>query len=168
MKYFCIILFIIINLHINAIGNDLKGITTLLVVLEEQENDEFVIDDTPFTDGIFNALWEKSCIFFDVRLNTPINIVSDNLEVKSYLGTAQDSGADGILLIKFHYYTIKEGHGIRLKANEIMYNIYSLNTMKTIRSGKYQLTINKYVDSSPEKSAFLKNTGYDMLTKIYK
>lgn len=147
-------------------NNEIAGITTTLVIMEEQENDTFVINATPFTDGIFDALWQKEYIFFDMRITEPITIVYNQLDVKPFLETARQSGADSILLIKFHYNVEKEGNNYRLTADEIVYHLYSLSSMKTLRVGRKELHIDQIITRA-EKNPLLRKIGFSMLNDIY-
>ncbi|OHD19767.1 MAG: hypothetical protein A2086_10430 [Spirochaetes bacterium GWD1_27_9] len=167
MKKLIVILFVFF-ISFYCFSQKISGITTTLIIIEEQENDTFVNDSTPFTDGIFNAMWEKEFIFFDMKIDKPIKVVSGMLEIQSYVNDARGAGADSILLIKFNYKTKKEGAGIRLSATEALYNLYSLNTMKSLRNGKIKLNISEYIENNDKKNAFLKNTGNDILNDIYK
>jgi hypothetical protein len=144
------------------------NVSTTLVIVEEQENEKFIAEGSPVTDGIFDALWDKSdYIFFDISVKEPIKTVFDELDVKQYMMTAKESGADSILLIKFHYFSDTERTGIRLKASEYSYNLYSLNEMKTLRSGKIRLKIDELVDVKAKEGS-LKRLGVNILNEIYK
>ncbi|HOV14501.1 MAG TPA: hypothetical protein PK771_09480 [Spirochaetota bacterium] len=167
MKKLFFILSFMISVTFLYSQNELNSLNTVLIIVDEEENNSFVTEATPFTDGIFKAMWEKEYIFFDLRLEDPIKVVSNNLEVGPFIGAAKSSGADSILLIKIAYSSKKEGYGLRITATDLYYNIYSLNSMKTIKSGKKKININQRVDNVEQKNAFLKNTGFDILYEIY-
>ena len=163
------IFFILFILSINILfcQNELSSLNTILIVVDEEENNSFVTETTPFTDGIFKAMWEKDHIFFDMRLEDPIRIISGVPEVKPFIGAAEGAGADSILLIKISYFSEKEGAGLRVNANELYYNFYSLNSMKSLKNGKKKLNVNQHIDNVEQKNAFLKNTGFEILNDIY-
>jgi len=114
MKIKLVIVFIVLQLF-NLFGlTELNSLNTVLIIVDEEENNSFVTEYTPFTDGVFKAMWERECIFFDLRLETPIRVVANNLEVTPFIGAAKGSGADSILLIKVSYTSKKEGAGLRV------------------------------------------------------
>lgn len=143
------------------------GVYSTLVIVEEQENGKFT-NDSPFTDGIFEGLWKKSeFIFFDMSIDKPLNSIYDQLDIKPFLGVAEEAGADSILLIQFRYSAEEEGAGLRLKANEYAYNLYSLYQLKSLRSGIEKIRINDHVEKN-NKDRTLKKIGMNVLNSIYK
>ncbi|MCK4799063.1 MAG: hypothetical protein KAT05_16940, partial [Spirochaetes bacterium] len=164
---FC--LFLSMNFFFSAAK--IKGIYTTLVVVEEQENEKFVSKiskSSPVTDGIFEALWNKNeYIFFDMMIDKPLSIVQDKLDIEPFLLAARESGADSILLIKFHYSSKEEKAGLRIKADGVFFNLYSLNHLKSIREGEIKVKVNEYIEIS-KKVETLKKIGFNVLNKIYK
>jgi hypothetical protein len=165
-KYFFVFLFIFLMVFS---VNSLSSIdhSTALVILEEKENNDFVIEATPFSDGIFNALWDKELIFFDMKIEKPIKLVLDVLDIKPYLDEAKNSGADIIVAIKFDYKLSTVKMGYKIIAKEIQYNIFSLNEMKSLRNGKKALKMDQFVESNEKKIIFLKKFGYDIMNEIF-
>ena len=64
-KLFYILPFILISIG-STFSSVRADFTTILIIIEEQENDNFVMETTPFSDGIFDALWNKEWLFFDI------------------------------------------------------------------------------------------------------
>ena len=164
---FC--LFLSMNFFFSAAK--IKGIYTTLVVVEEQENEKFVSKiskSSPVTDGIFEALWKNNdYIFFDMAIDTPLLTVEKQLDIKPFLDVARESGADSILLIKFHYNSKKEKAALRINAHELSYNLYSLNHLKSLKVGEIKFKVNKLVQVA-KKQAVLKKIGYKVLNEIYR
>lgn len=166
-KVICLVMFIF-SLTFLFSQNEFDSINTVLIVVDEEENGSFVTEYTPFTDGIFKAMWDREYIFFDMRLEDPIKLTSGKLEVNPYLNEAKASGADTILLVKVTYFSKKEGAGLRINAKDFYYNIYSIGGMKSIRHGRGDLQINEHIDNIEQKNAFLKNSGFEILNKIFR
>ena len=78
-----------------------RSVFTTLVIIEEKENNIFASESSPVSDGIFDALWDRNeCIFFDMKIDKPLMMADDQLDIKPFMGLARGSGADSILLIK--------------------------------------------------------------------
>lgn len=149
-------------------GNKISGIYTTLIILEERENENFILENSSIIDGIFEALWNKNeYIFFDMMIDKPLSIVQDKLDIEPFLLAARESGADSILLIKFHYSSKEEKAGLRIKADGVFFNLYSLNHLKSIREGEIKVKVNEYIEIS-KKVETLKKIGFNVLNKIYK
>jgi hypothetical protein len=147
---------------------DKPDFSTILIIIEEQENENFVTEATPFSDGIFEALWKKEYIFFDMKIDKPINVVYDQLDVKQYFQMARESGADSLLLVKFHYSYAKDtDKRYRLNSGNTYYNLYSLNSMKSFGSGEIKSSINVTVDNANDKERYLRKAGFDILNEIF-
>jgi hypothetical protein len=167
MNKFLFILFFILLIAVSTFSLNHFDTATTLVVLEEKENGDFPVEFTPFSDGVFSALWDKECMFFDMKISKPLNFVSNMLDVKPFLNEARGSGADSLLLIKFDYKTVLEKTGIKISVDEIAYNFYSLDAMKSIKSVKKSIAYNKFVETEDEKIKEIKNFGYSLLNEIY-
>jgi hypothetical protein len=140
---------------------------TMLVIIEEAENGIISAEESPFSDGVYNALWEKSTsIFFDMRIKNSIPVVSGNLNVEPYIKTAKDNGADSIILIKFDYISIEKGDKLELKIDDASYNIYSINRVAIIKAGKKSINYKDTI-SKKDKDQLLRKIGYDLLSEIY-
>jgi len=140
---------------------------TTLVIIEEQQNGE-MSKESLVADGIFDALWDiNENIFFDMVIEKPFLLVENQLDVKPFLQDARKSGADSLLLIKFNYTLADEGPGFRIKADEVKFNLYSLNKLKSLRNGDKKLSYNELIDKK-DKEKILKDLGYKMLKEIYK
>lgn len=145
----------------------ISGINTILVIIEEKENNNFIIEKSPISDGIFNAMWEKEeFIFFDMKIDSSIPVKGSYLDVKPYINVAKSSGADSIFLIKINYVTNYEKDGYRIKLDEVSYNLYSLKSLNSIISGAKKININKYVKKEA-KDQTLKGIGYKFLNELY-
>jgi hypothetical protein len=166
-KYFYILIFIIFNFTAIYPGQK-PDFTTILIIIEEQENNLFVTETTPFSDGIFNALWKKEYIFFDMKIDKPVRVITDQLDVKQYFPIARESGADSLLVIKFHYSFVRQpDKKYLLNTDNTMYNLYSLNSMKSFASGQIRTSSKETLDTSEDKDKFLKQAGADMLDEIF-
>jgi hypothetical protein len=163
-----IILLTFIIILFNSAKKIIPGVTTTLVIIEEQENNNFVKDITPFSDGVYEALWSKNdLIFFDFLIEEPMGEVDNSLDIRPYMKTARESGADSILLIKFHYYTDDVKNGLHVKGDDIFYNFYSINELESIKSGKRNYKIDKTVTAT-KKNDYIKEIGIKFLNEIYK
>lgn len=146
--------------------NSFDQIFTTLVVMEEMENNGFVKEDTPVTNGVFDALWEKDFIFFDMKINKPISIKTHKLSAEKFINIAKNSGADSILLIKFHYNAKKTKGGIILTSKKVFYHLFSINSMTTLKSGTVDVDLNKVVYKN-EKKKYLRNVGYQFTKDLF-
>ena len=167
-KKILILFYLFLYISIIFAQNKISDISTTLVVVEEQENGNFVIGNAPVTNGIFESLWDiNKYIFFDINIERSLSIIQNQLDVEPFLDIAKASGADSILLIKFHYSIKKEKNRLRINADEVFYNLYSLNHLKSLKVGKKSLKINKYINVSI-KTKVLKEIGNKIITEIYK
>ncbi len=166
MKFRIIVIFIILNLFYSYASN-LDVIGNTLVIIDEEENNKIIDSNiTPFTEGIFEALWDKDYIFFDLKISKPLNFAYNQLDIRPFLLETRNAGADSLLLLKINYETTNKGNKIILKINEIHFNLYSLVEMKSLKVGKKNVKINTTLNLD-EKSRFLKKIGYDILFDIY-
>lgn len=159
-------IFLIMTLFIFAKtpGNN---ISTTLIIIEETEN-EFVAykNITPFSDGVFNAMWETPFIFFDMQIDSPIPIFGANPDIRLYLEDARKSGADSILIIKCCYETTEIDGKLNMKTNDIPYILYSIRDMKVLKSGSKKTNIKKQVETNG-KNKILKDLGSDVVSDIF-
>lgn len=160
------IMFFIICSNLYFFANRIDIIGTILVIIDEQENSKINTNITPFTEGIFDALWDKEHIFFDLKISKPLNFVYNQLDIRPFLVETRNAGADSLLLIKINYETNSKGNKIILKVNEVHFNLYSLIEMKSLKVGKKNLKINTNLNLD-EKNKFLKKLGYNILMDIY-
>jgi hypothetical protein len=167
MKKTVYLLILMIAVQTIHAANELSTITTTLIVIEEKENNTIASESTPFSDAVFNALWEKEYIFFDMKIDKPMLYAGKILSVQPYLNTARASGADSILLIKLNYSTLKEDRQTIINIPDAEYHLYSLNAMKTLRNGKIEMKIHEVFQSPDEKAKILKNCGDRILAEIY-
>jgi|GEM_PF-1171581 len=142
-------------------------INTTLVIVEEVENGEFILEGSPVSDGIFDALWEREdFIFFDMKIREPIPVIYNELDIKPYLNIAKQAGADSILLIKFHYNCELDGNRLRLKINDVFYNLYSIKNLTSIKSGKKDIKMDRPIEQK-DKYRLLNKLGNKFLNEIY-
>ncbi|HNZ26931.1 MAG TPA: hypothetical protein PLG34_04110 [Spirochaetota bacterium] len=165
MKIFLAIAALLIQISVFA--GDFDSFSTTLVACEESENSNYYLDTVPFSEGVYDAMWESSGVFFDIRVYEPLNIVDGQLDVKPYLTETRAAGADSLLLIKFNYESKMVGTKLNITIKEIYYNLYSLNDMKSIRVGKRTLNIDKTIELRT-KDSYLKQLGIDTIQEIYK
>lgn len=144
----------------------MEDISTILVIVEEFENGHQARPFTPFADGIIDALWEEPYIFFDMKIDKPLNMTNDILHVKQYINAARDSGADSILLVKFSYTSEDVEAMIRLKIDKIYYHVYSLYTLKTLTHGFEEVNINELVELNA-KNTRIKKLAYSFTKGIF-
>ncbi len=148
-------------------SEEIPDFNTTLIIIEEQENDKFLFDNTTITDGIFETLWDMNkFIFFDLKLDKPINVISNELDIKPYISIARESGADSILLLKMNYTLEEKGDNLIINFNEFLFNLYSLNDLASIKSGKKSLKINKKFNKK-NKNFNLKKIGSSIIKEIY-
>jgi len=161
-----IILFLLFVQYINPQEKNYNIFTTL-VIIEEQKNGE-MSKESLVSDGIFNALWDlNENIFFDMVIEKPFLLINNQLDVKPFLQEARKSGADSLLLIKFNYIISEESSGFRIKVDEVKFNLYSLNQLKSLRNGDKKILYNEFADKK-NKDKILKDIGYKMLKEILK
>ncbi|HOJ63946.1 MAG TPA: hypothetical protein PLE45_05950 [Spirochaetota bacterium] len=166
MKINFIFFFILLNIFY-SFSNNLDVIGTTLVIIDEEENNILINGNiTPFSEGIFAALWDKEYLFFDSKIAEPLKLVYNQLDIKPFLMETRNAGADTLLLIKINYDVNSKGSKIVLKLNEVYFNLYSLVEMKSLKVGKKKLNINTTL-TLEEKNKFLKQVGYDVLFDIY-
>ncbi len=147
-------------------SNSDLNINTLLIACEETENTFAETKDTaPFSDGIMRSMWEKSYIFFDIKLKQPLNIVYNQLDVNPFVKEAKGAGADSILMIKFVYTFKEDGAQYRLSVENVDYLLYSVRSLKVMKSGSKKLKINKLIDINV-KHKYLKDLGSNVLNDI--
>ncbi len=165
-NFICILLCIIFIQYINT-QEKRDIIFTTLVIIEEQKNGE-MSKESLVSDGIFNALWDlNENIFFDMVIEKPFLLINNQLDVKPFLQEARKSGADSLLLIKFNYIISEESSGFRIKVDEVKFNLYSLNQLKSLRNGDKKILYNEFADKK-NKDKILKDIGYKMLKEILK
>jgi hypothetical protein len=162
-----IILFVSLSSMPAIASNYIDSLFTTLVVMDEQENGMVTADTTPFADGVYDALWESDYIFFDMRIKKPLGMVYNQLDIKPFIQTARESGADSVLLIQFHYDSKKEGSNYRLHADEVVFHLYSLNLMKSIRVGRHKVDFDMSINPKA-KLRTLRKIGYEALKDIYR
>ncbi|MCG8569097.1 MAG: hypothetical protein MJB14_03050 [Spirochaetes bacterium] len=143
-----------------------NSINTTLVVVEESDNENHEIIETPFTDGVINALWEKPYIIFDIKPDKPLSFNSENLNYRPFISIAESGSADSILLIKANYQSIDEQGRLRILLKEVHYCLYAIHSKKIITYGTKKVDFNQLV-SKGEKYRVLKKTGIDLLLSIY-
>jgi len=159
-----ILLFSITSLFGNS---DLSSISTTLVIVEESENMNITTTKSPFTDGVLDSLWQRPYIFFDMKVDSELLMVDENnIDVKPFFGTAQASGADSVLLIKFQYEFTQVENSYFIKIVNIPYVLYSLNQLKALKSGNVTINMEKNI-TAVEKRLFLKDLGRRVLNIIY-
>lgn len=145
----------------------ISDIATILVVIEERENEAILAEQTLVAEGIIDALWQnENIIFFDMKIDYPIKFKNNNLDALSFIEIAAGSGADTILLIKIDYTVDKIKTGINLKAKEYYYNLYSLYNLESFKAGKKPLDINKKMDAG-EKIETLKQIGIKIINEVF-
>jgi len=167
MKKFIFVFLFVFFISLLTFAFNNSGNNTTLVILEEKENSSFVLGATPFSDGIFTALWDKELLFFDMKINSSLQMVSNTLDIKPFIKNAKDSGADLILVIKFNYESSSDKAGIKLSAKEIQYNVYSLTEMKSLKSATKNIKIERILESTEKKNELLKKIANDILADIY-
>ncbi len=166
MKKWLFIPIVIVLLFCNS-RLSLHAISTVLLVIEETEN-EFVPfkEITPFSDGLFTAMWETPYIFFDMQIDKPIPLFNESLDIRSYMEEVKSSGADSLLLVKLTYQTYEEKSKLYLKITDIPYLLYSTSEMKLIKSGKKIINIDKQVENN-SKNQILKDIGLEIVDLIF-
>lgn len=141
--------------------------STILVIIDESENGETVINEAPVSDGIFDALWENDrIIFFDMKIQTPLNFVNENLDINPFINDAKGAGADSILLIKIGYSFKEEKNNYVLNVKEYYYNFYSIIEQKSLTVGKKELVLNKKIGIE-DKNSLLNQLGVRIINEIY-
>ena len=142
-------------------------LNSLLVIVDEQENSALCSESTPFTEGVYEALWDKSdSMFYDIKLQDPLKFLHDELDAVPFIQTAKSSGADSILLIKVNYNYMSTGKQYNIKIKEIYYKIYSVSALKTVKNSHKNINLNNSFKSSDDKEKILKKIGYDILKEI--
>lgn len=165
-KIFMIILLLFVSTVCFA-KKEMPDIFTTLVIVEEQENGVLVSGETPFSNGVFNALWDlNEYIFFDMTVDTPLKKYKNSLDVRPFLEVGQECGADSILLIKFNYTSSKEGEQLKIKTKEVSYNLYSMNKLAVVRKAHKRIGIDKLIDKA-SKNVMLTNYGTELLLDIF-
>ena len=147
-------------------SDDMNNINTTLIVLEETENQVFLSEKKPISDGIFDALWDKETIFFDYLNTNPLKFNLNDLDIRPFLRDTREAGADSLLIIKINYNTTVVDSKIKIEIKEVYYNLYSLYKMKSIRAGNLNSKYQDVVDVN-QKNAYLKKVGYDILNLIF-
>ena len=162
-----LLIFICFLISLSAVKPKISDVNNVLVVIEEKENDDFILDKSPIADGIFNAMWDKErFIFFDMKIKSAIPVKGRNLDAGPYIKTAKLSGADSILLIKINYKTNEEKDGFRIKLDKIDYNLFSITYLNSVISGIKKIKINELINKD-DKDKTLKNIGYKFLNELY-
>ena len=163
-----IILYLLFFVFVVSAKKSISDISTILVIIEERENDVILTDETPVAEGIFETLWEnQNIIFFDLKVDSPIKFNDNNLDAKPFIEDAKNSGADSILLIKIEYIIEQKKDGNTLKVKEYYYNLYSIDDLESLKIGKNPLNINKKIDVR-EKKEILKQIGIQIINEVYK
>ncbi len=163
-----IILCLLLFAFLISAKKNISDLSTILVIIEERENDAILIDETPVIEGIFDTLWEnQNIIFFDLKVDSPLKFNNNNLYANPFIQDAKNSGADSILLIKIEYTTEIVKSSITLKAKEYYYNLYSIDNNESLKAGKNPLHINKKIDAG-DKKAILKQVGIQIINEVYK
>jgi hypothetical protein len=143
-------------------------IHTILVVVEESENNELLLKESPAADGVFEELWNyEQFIFFDVKLKERLKITNGELDAADFALQAKDAGADSILLIKFSYTSKSDGDKVIFNNGDAMYKLVSLNRLDTVRIGKINLGLNESI-LKKEKYGRLKKIGDNTIKNILK
>lgn len=157
----------VLLIHISAFAGDFDSFSTTLIACEESENSNYNLNAVPFSEGVYDAMWESGGVFFDMRVYEPLNIIDGQLDVKPFLTETRAAGADSLLLIKFNYQSKIAGTKLNIVVKDIYYNLYSLNDMKSVRVGKRTLNIDDTIEMRI-KDAYLKQLGADTIYSIFK
>ena len=143
-------------------------VSTILVIIEENENGKIIIDETPVSDGIFDALWENDqVVFFDMKIVSPFKFNEKDLDIKPFLNEAKSAKADSILLIKADYTSEAVNKDvIIINFKEYYYHFYSLTQLKSLSVGKKEINYNEKIEVK-KKTSLLKQIGVRILNEIY-
>lgn len=159
-------IFILFTLTLSFADDNLNGISTILVIVEEFENGMPSQTYTPFVDGMIDALWEEPYIFFDMQIKKPLGMTNNLLHVNQYINSARESGADAILLVKFNYSSEDVEAMVRLQIEKIYYHVYSLHTLQTLAHGVEEVNMNELVELS-SKNKRIKNLAFSFTQGIF-
>jgi hypothetical protein len=143
-------------------------VSTILVIIEENENGKIIIDETPIADGIFDALWENDqVVFFDMKIVSPFKFNEKDLDVKPFLNEAKAAKADSILLIKVDYTSEEMNKDvIMINLKEYYYHFYSIKQLNSLSVGKREINYNEKMEVK-KKFSLLKQIGVRILNEIY-
>lgn len=162
---FLILIFFVFNLFSQNLKSNPQ---TTLIIIDEEENNTFLNDIKPVSDGILDALWSRDdYIFFDINISSPLVLNNDSFDINPFKKSAMDSGADFILMIKINYTFGNENNILKVKIDNYYYNLYSVKDDKIVRKEKKELKIDEIVKKET-KNNFLKKVGISILNEIYK
>lgn len=165
MKRYLILLLVILTSRVIYPG---PNIYTTLVIVEEDESGDQTDDNMPVTDGIMDAMWDyDQYVFFDMKIDKPLEIKDDKIDVYSFIRDAREASADTILCIKINYNSKIVENGLKITAESYYFNLFSLNNLDSLSAGKIKIDINEVIDVK-NKNKYLKNIGNQILNDILK
>lgn len=141
---------------------------TTLVIIEECQNGD-LSKESLVSDGIFDALWNKSDkIFFDMVIEKPFVMNKNEIDPSPFLKDAFNTGADSIILIKFNYTISEEKNGLlKITLDSFNYNVFSLTQAKPIIAGEKKLSYNELIEKN-NKEKILRELGTKIIDSILK
>ena len=152
-----------------AADND---IYTTLVIIEETENHKKIMREPglnqPFTDGIYESLWDFDGIFFDTTPTVPFTYEQDGrtLSPIQYIKQGIATGADSVLLIKVNYSTSLDYSKLVIILDDLRYNLFSIHRGVSVTSGDLS---GKYSTKTERvrQATYLRSLGKSVLKDIF-
>ena len=147
-------------------------IYTTLVIIEETENHKKIMREPglnqPFTDGIYEALWNFDGIFFDTTPSVPFTYEKDGrtLSPIQYIKQGISTGADSILLIKVNYSTSLDYSKLLITLDDLRYNLFSIHRGESVASGDLSCKFSTKTERV-RQATYLKSLGKDILKEIF-
>ena len=146
-------------------------IYTTLVIIEETENHKKIMREPglnqPFTDGIYESLWDFDGIFFDTTPTVPFSYEKDGtLSPIQYIKQGISTGADSVLLIKVNYSTSLDYSKLVITLDDLRYNLFSIHRGESVSSGDLS---GKYSTKTERvrQARYLKSLGKEVLNEIF-
>ena len=147
-------------------------IYTTLVIIEETENHKKIMREPglnqPFSDGIYESLWDFDGIFFDTTPTVPFTYEKDGrtLSPIQYIKQGISTGADSILLIKVNYSTSLDYSKLVITLDDLRYNLFSIHRGESVVSGDLSGQYSTKTDRV-RQARYLKSLGKDVLNEIF-
>lgn len=167
----CIFILLTVLFSQNIVFATDDDVYTTLVIIEETENHKKIMREPglnqPFTDGIYESLWEFDGIFFDSTPSVPFTYEKDGtLSPINYIKDGISAGADSILLIKVNYSTSLDYSKLLVVLDDLRYNLYSIHRGRSVTSGNLS---GKYSTKTERvrQARYLKSLGKDVLNEIF-
>lgn len=141
-----------------------------LVVIEERKNGRFQTKNLPFTETIFSLLWDHEILFFDKKLEHPIQNKAAKIDPQIFAEEAKLAGADSLILLSIDYVFVplKENNNFYLLEGRAYFTVYTLSNNKTIIDNSIDLAdiLDKQAFNALQKDKPLKQLAFKLIKHI--